>query len=100
VAQNMPGSGTIALVAIAMVGAVACASPRGWVRAGETEADFNRNSYECAREATFASRRAAITEGSGFLGEEAKTSKDLYRTCMRARGYQLVQGGEWRGFRD
>ena len=96
----MAGSARSPLVALTMVGAVACASPRGWVRAGATEADFNRDSYECAREATFASRRAGITGGSGFLHEEAKADKDLYRACMRARGYQLVEGGEWRGFRD
>jgi hypothetical protein len=96
----MAGSSTIALVALAMVGAVACASPRGWVRAGATEADFNRDSYECVREATFARRRAAIAGGSGVSSEEAKTNKDPYRACMRARGYQLVEGGEWRGFHD
>jgi hypothetical protein len=91
---------TIALVVLAMVGGAACASPQGWVRAGATEADFNRDSYECAREATFATRRADTTRGSGSLRDEPATAQDLYRACMRARSYQLVDGGRWWGFRD
>jgi len=42
----------------------------------------------------------AIVDGSGAIRGEAKSDKDLYRACMRARGYQLIDGGHWRGFRD
>jgi hypothetical protein len=77
-----------------------CTTELGWAKAGAAEADFNRDSYECAREATVASRRAAIVDGPGAVRGEAKSDKDLYRACMRARGYQLIDGGHWRGFRD
>ena len=30
----------------------ACSAPRHWSRAETTEAEFNRDSYECAREVT------------------------------------------------
>jgi hypothetical protein len=65
---------------------------RGWTRPNTTEAEFNRDSYECAREAVEWSVTAPRIE--------TKVNKDLYRACMRARGYQLVEGGAWRGFRD
>ncbi len=29
-----------------------------------------------------------------------EVDKDLYRTCMRLKGYELVEGGKWEGFRD
>jgi hypothetical protein len=76
-----------------------CTTERGWAKAGAAEADFNRDSYECAREATFASRRTDV-DGSGAVRGEVKSAKDLYRACMRARGYQLLDRGHWRGFHD
>lgn len=90
-------SGLVAILALASWG---CATGRGWMKAGATEAAFDRDSYECAREATYTSRRAELADGTGPFREEAKTDKDLYRACMRARGYQFVEGGQWRGFRD
>jgi hypothetical protein len=85
---------------VLVVSGSGCTTERGWTKAGAVEADFNRDSYECAREATSASRRAAIVDGSGLIRGEVKSDKDLYRACMRARGYQLIDGGHWRGFRD
>jgi hypothetical protein len=82
---------------VLVVSGSGCTTERGWAKAGAAEADFNRDSYECVREATVASRRAAIVDDPGG---EAKSDKDLYRACMRARGYQLIDGGHWRGFRD
>jgi hypothetical protein len=87
-------------VLVLVVSGSGCTIERGWTKAGAAEADFNRDSYECAREATLASRRAAIVDGSSLSRGEAKSDKDLYRACMRARGYQLIDGGHWRGFRD
>jgi hypothetical protein len=84
---------------VLVVSGSGCTTERGWAKAGAAEADFNRDSYECTREATFVSRRAVV-DGSGALRGEAKSDKDLYRACMRARGYQLIDGGHWRGFRD
>jgi hypothetical protein len=85
---------------VLVVSGSGCTTERGWAKAGAAEADFNRDSYECVREATFASRRVAIVDGAGAIRGEAKSDKDLYRACMRARGYQLIDGGHWRGFRD
>lgn len=92
----MNDNGEIMILAgVALVVFGACASPRGWAKAGAVEADFNRDSYECAREATYSRARA----GAGSFREDA-AGRDLYRACMRARGYELVEGGRWQGFRD
>jgi hypothetical protein len=86
---------SIILIGVALLIFGACASSRGWTKAGAVETDFNRDSYECAREATYSRARA----GAGMFREDA-AGRDLYRACMRARGYELVEGGRWRGFRD
>jgi hypothetical protein len=92
---------TVSMILVGVVALVifgACTSERGWTKAGAVETDFNRDSYECAREATYISRRAALANGAGFVREETMVGKDLYHACMRARGYQFVEGGQWRGF--
>lgn len=72
------------LTAILVTG---CAE-RHWTKPGATREDFNRDSSACAREA----RRSV------YIG--TPVNKRLYRGCMRARGYQQVEGGEWVGARD
>jgi hypothetical protein len=89
----------IAALVLAVAGS-GCTPDRGWAKAGAAEADFSRDSYECARQATLASRRTANVDSPGAVRGGAKNDKDLYRGCMRARGYELIEGGHWRGFRD
>jgi hypothetical protein len=81
-----------ALVLLAVAG---CATTeRGWTRPNTTEAEFNRDSYACAKETTSDTVRFKPFRGYHLAPE---VDKDLYRACMRARGYQLVEGGAWRG---
>ena len=75
----------------------ACATPRHWTRANTTEAEFHRDSFECAKESPGFKFRAwpKMTAGGG-----STVDKDIYRSCMRARGYEFVEGRPWIGHRD
>jgi hypothetical protein len=55
-----------------------------WTKPGATNAEFSRDSYECAQ---------AHQDGG-------EVRKNLYRACLQNRGYQHVQGGEFIGLRD
>jgi hypothetical protein len=73
-----------------------CGSPH-WSKSGATAADFSRDSYDCASRHQEVQRSFAPYQG---YREGVNVSKELYRACMTARGYQRVQGGEWEGPRD
>ena len=68
-----------------------------WSKSGATAADFARDSYDCATRHQETSRSFRPYVG---YSEGASVSKELYRACMTALGYQRVQGGEWEGPRD
>lgn len=77
----------------------ACGTTKHWTKPGATAEDFNRDSYACAKETsrdTFR-WRAPIVGGPKYGPE---VDKDMYRACLRARGYERVEGGQWEGFRD
>ena len=71
---------------------------RSWIKAGATEEQFQRDSYECASQSTYTSRRAGLGGGGGFYREGTAVNEDLYRACLRSRGFirQTEQQG-WRG---
>jgi hypothetical protein len=78
----------------------ACGGPTlHWTKAGASRADFDRDSYECAREHSRDSFewRPPIAGGPRY---GPQINKELYRACLTARGYQRVEGGEWVGLRD
>jgi hypothetical protein len=85
-------------LAATVVLAPACAE-KHWIKAGATEEDFNRDSYECAMSTTEQAFtwRPPIAGGPRFGTE---VNKDLYRLCMTRRGYRRVEGGQWIGVRD
>lgn len=73
---------------------------KGWTRPQTTTQQFETDSYRCSHEA-----RQSVWKFGRALPRESSTekqtvNKDLYRSCMRANGYQLVDGEEWEGFRD
>jgi len=76
--------GFVILTAVLLTG---CAE-KHWTKPGATLEDFKRDSHACGLEA----RRGV------YIG--TPVNKRLYRGCMRARGYQQVEGGEWVGLRD
>ena len=51
-----------------------------WDKQGATQADFNKDSYECERDA-----RQSGYFGSGLAGSLAM--KEFYERCMVARGW-------------
>ena len=83
----MSPRGYLALVILTAIGAAGCAE-KHWTKPGATVEDFNRDSYACGQEA----------QRGVYVG--VPINKRLYRSCMVARGYQLVEGGPWVGLRD
>ena len=76
----------------------ACATPaRHWTRPETTAAEFERDSFDCAKQSPGLKVRTWPRMTAGI---ESSVDKDLYRNCMRARGYQFVEGGPWEGHRD
>ena len=76
-----------------------CGSSKQWAKPGATADDFHRDSYACAnesRQSWFEFRRVPF----GPSSDEKGINKELYRACLQARGYQRVEGGEWKGLRD
>ena len=68
-----------------------------WTKPGATAADFNRDSYECAQQ--HQENSASWRPYQGFRSG-VTVSKDLYRGCMQAKGYNRNDPNGWEGFRD
>jgi hypothetical protein len=89
----------LAGILICSVGLLSGCASKHWSKAGATEAEFNQDSYACAQQHgrdTF-QWRPPIAGGPRYGPE---VDKDLYRSCMKARGYSFVEGGNWIGIRD
>jgi hypothetical protein len=84
------------LLPILLAANAGCAD-KHWTKAGATEADFNRDSYECARES--AGWETTFDPFAGY-SYGVRVNKDLYRPCMANRGYSRTEGGKWVGPRD
>jgi hypothetical protein len=75
------------LLAAAAVGVLAgCAAPSSmvWDKPGATQADYNKDRYECEKD----------TRQSGYFGtgiNRAARIVDFFKQCMVARGYELVE---------
>lgn len=69
--------------------ACACASPTVWDKAGATQADFNRDSYDCQKDA-YASGGAAYV---GWGVTQRTPNVGMYNSCMVAHGYSARQKG-------
>jgi hypothetical protein len=61
----------------------ACASPTIWDKPGATQADFNRDSYECLKDAYVAS----VSEYVGYGFTQPTVNFPIYDKCMVAHGY-------------
>jgi hypothetical protein len=73
--------GKIATTLLLLVGA--CASPTIWDKAGATQADFNKDSYECQKD-------AYATGGAVYVGygvTQRTVNRPMYDNCMVAHGY-------------
>ena len=83
----MSPRGYLMVALLTAMGVAGCAE-RHWAKPGATVEDFNRDSHACGLEA----------QRGVFSGLPVRTQP--YRSCMRARGYQLVEGGPWVGLKD
>jgi hypothetical protein len=71
----------IAVTSLLLVGA--CASQTIWDKPGGTQADFNRDTYECQKDA-YASGGAAYV---GYGVTQRTANVNMYNSCMVAQGY-------------
>lgn len=75
------------LVVMAALGLSACA--KTWVKPGSTQADFDKDRYECLQRSQqqVTSYSYGVYGGSG--GTEQKTNNVLFNTCMNSKGWSL-----------
>lgn len=59
-----------------------CATPMVWDKNGATQDDYNKDSYECEKDA-----RQSGYYGSGIAG--AINLKEFFKKCMVSKGYVL-----------
>lgn len=69
-------------VIVAIGAALAGCAPMAWDRPGATQADFNRDSYACERDA-----RQSGYYGGGLTG--TVNMQGFFQRCMVAQGYTL-----------
>ena len=62
-----------------------CASQMWWYKPGFNQAQFQKDDYDCQRDATF--QTGFVYRGIGSFGPE--TDRSLYTKCMQALGYTL-----------
>jgi len=55
-----------------------------WSKPSGTYEQFTKDSYDCAQKHTW----------------EGDLKKDMYRACLKERGYLFVISGDWEGVRD
>jgi hypothetical protein len=63
------------------IGLAACAQPSAWYKNGATQADFNRDAFDCEK----TTRQVAYSFGGGLGG--AMEADDFASRCMVARGW-------------
>ena len=94
---------SIVFLVLALLSLAGCAT-KHWTKPGVTAQDFHRDSFECAQQTLHSTETSMAPSfwfwSGGSTSSETKVSKELYRTCLQAKGYQLVQGGQWEGLRD
>lgn len=71
-----------------------------WSKPGATAEQFYKDSLECAHGSSSFYRQAGWSVGGGGYSEGTMVGKDMYRTCMRAKGYEKNDPKGWEGFRD
>jgi hypothetical protein len=72
------------LIALVLCLMVAGCGPMIWDKPGGTQADYNRDNYECERDA-----RQSGYYGGGLAG--ALNMREFFKKCMVAHGYILRQ---------
>lgn len=75
--------GAVVTVGVAL-GLSACATPMVWDKGGATQQDYNKDSYECEKDA-----RQSGYFGGGIVG--AINMQEFFKQCMVAHGWTLRQ---------
>jgi len=73
-------------VGLSVIGVLTGCSDDVWVKAGMTQSEYRKDSYECEQSAG----RNPASYGSSF--DAAQQAKNTISRCMAARGYTLQKG--------
>ena len=76
----------IAAVALLVIVTACAKDPPTWDRPGGTQADLNRDTYECERDSYIA---GGGVQYIGFGMVRSTPNPDLYKRCMAARGWTV-----------
>lgn len=77
---------------MASLSVVGCA--KTWVKPGSTEAEFNKDKYECLQQSQQQVSGFAFNTYGGAGGSQQKTNDGLFTSCMNARGYSIKNQSE------
>jgi hypothetical protein len=88
--------GRLVAVALLVIFTSACARERvpdrQWYKPGAnyTQADFDRDDYQCARENLVTSYSSTRVLGTVHTIPDTEVDRDMYARCMNARGWQTI----------
>lgn len=91
----MRPTATFLLVVTATMVFYGCA-PKYWTKPGATATDFRRDSFNCAQQSKMLVPRGTQSV-IGFPSYEWRVDEEMYRQCLRVRGYQQSEDGQWEG---
>jgi len=74
------------VIIIASILLAACQTQ--WSKAGASQQDFAQDKYQCLQESQQASSSAYINPYYGAAKGGSVTNRNLYNSCMEARGYR------------
>ena len=77
----------MAWLVLLIVLAGGCTRDLVWTRADFTQEQFQRERYDCMRQATYTS----VLGAGGILVASPQVDDELYIECMRARGWRLEE---------
>jgi hypothetical protein len=69
-------------IGLSVIGVLTGCSDQVWVKAGMTQAEYQKDSYECGQS-------AGMTGSYGSSLDAAQQAKNAISRCMTARGYTL-----------
>jgi hypothetical protein len=91
--MKRPWRGGLVVVVLLLAG---CGPSARWVKLAGSDAEFNQDNYDCALQSS-----GAYTTGGLPPGGKIKINENLYRACLRAKGYSKVKTEVgWKGLDD
>lgn len=71
-----------------------CTVMYSWAKPGASSREFNRDKYDCVREATGYGSSSGASAYGGWSDSGPRTHWPIYNTCMQAKGWERGWFGE------